>query len=1010
MFEFRGFMVNTASILEDTKAALYGLWQLSAVTAGAMLLSCVVPTANAESVKKDYYCCIVDRSGSIAVNGLTQKVIDGVVKHISPQLTADVEFEVVLFDTETERPKRWRAMDSAAVTEFEEYFKKNYTPRSGIKNGKTVGYGYTRLYDTVYEALERLRPRVAEYGNVGVLIISDGNDEGENNGRGSKKNKDWSAVKALADDLLARNPECQFRMDALGFKPDPWPPPPFTGCSFGIQDDWIPELIPPPKAEFECLPAEALTGQKVAFRLLSMKNVKDAFWKFGDGANASGIRQEHAYSAEGQKAVTVVVSGRGGQFVTNTVKDAVAVKRVVPLEARFKVTPHEARMGDTVVFSDESLGAPDGWSWEIAGKGTVAERNPAVVFDKAGEVSVALTVSKEGVAAAPVRKTVRILPPVPLKASFIVGKEARVGESVRPVDTSEGAPAKWRWEVTGKKASGARYPEFVFDTPGEVSVTLTVTHGDGRTDTARQTFTVLPPPPDASFTISPERLVVGKAATLAAVASKPGEEHSWLADGLPLGSGAGLAKTGWTPQKKGPVKLTHSVSASGGKDSRDMQVEVQEAIHADFGIMTAVNLCLSGNEIVFADKSGGEIVKRHWNFGDGQAGDEPKHSYETDHAITFSVILTVSGPDGTSSATNMLTIRPKPPASADFTVSAVRVQFGGSVKVEAADTGASVKHVWLDNGQEIVDASGKVAFDWKPTGIGEKTLKHRVSNAGGEKTQERKLVVEAKISPAFKASPKKGQIPLRGKPFTVKMTDLTQPPGAYGYQWDFGDGTTSKERDPEHDYTSVTVFTVRLTVKDTATGLEWNAPDVRVSVLPNTQIHDWLIWQAVFICGAFVVVVIWAFIFRQPWPKRNYALGKAGLHGPSLTIGAALLAAKAKHDISLPFREHFVQNFARLENTDASEGWTLFAEPAAEYNLTVNGSAVNPDDDSGVVLKNGDDIFFGEWNYRYELRADCDAFLIRNSNAPIVVRLFGGVALVLFALIPSFYLVFQLFN
>jgi PKD repeat protein len=57
----------------------------------------------------------------------------------------------------------------------------------------------------------------------------------------------------------------------------------------------------------------------------------------------------------------------------------------------------------------------------------------------------------------------------------------------------------------------------------------------------------------------------------------------------------------------------------------------------------------------------------------------------------------------------------------------------------------------------------------------------------------------------FNGGPKRGPAPLK-----VTFKDLSA--GAVGYEWDFGDGSTSTEKEPVHTYETAGIYTVSLTV------------------------------------------------------------------------------------------------------------------------------------------------------------------------------------------------------
>ncbi len=85
----------------------------------------------------------------------------------------------------------------------------------------------------------------------------------------------------------------------------------------------------------------------------------------------------------------------------------------------------------------------------------------------------------------------------------------------------------------------------------------------------------------------------------------------------------------------------------------------------------------------------------------------------------------------------------------------------------------------------------------------------RVSNAEGTSTYtapDRVIVLE-KLQADFTATPTSGQAPL-----TVAFQDTSRGSHIVAWEWDFGDGATSTERNPVHTYTTHNLYDVRLTV------------------------------------------------------------------------------------------------------------------------------------------------------------------------------------------------------
>ena len=71
------------------------------------------------------------------------------------------------------------------------------------------------------------------------------------------------------------------------------------------------------------------------------------------------------------------------------------------------------KAGDTVTFTDKSLGSPTGWSWEFGDGATSNAQNPTHAYAAAGAYNVKLTITKSGSPTASTTKPVAVFPPCP---------------------------------------------------------------------------------------------------------------------------------------------------------------------------------------------------------------------------------------------------------------------------------------------------------------------------------------------------------------------------------------------------------------------------------------------------------------------------------------------------------------------------------------------------------------------------------------------------------------------
>lgn len=110
-------------------------------------------------------------------------------------------------------------------------------------------------------------------------------------------------------------------------------------------------------------------------------------WDFGDGATSTAPDPLHAFTSPGQKIVTLTVSNRNGSDSTSVV-----VEPSLEPAARFSVSSDAVRVGELVIFTDESVKATS-WSWDFGDDATSSAQNPAHTYDEAGTFEVVLTIT-----------------------------------------------------------------------------------------------------------------------------------------------------------------------------------------------------------------------------------------------------------------------------------------------------------------------------------------------------------------------------------------------------------------------------------------------------------------------------------------------------------------------------------------------------------------------------------------------------------------------------------------
>ncbi len=199
-----------------------------------------------------------------------------------------------------------------------------------------------------------------------------------------------------------------------------------------------------------------------------------------------------------------------------------------------------------------------------------------------------------------------------------------------------------------------------------------------------------------------------------------------------------------------------------------------------------------------------------WNFGDGATSTAaaPSHTYQSPGKYTVS--LTARSAAGAADTET----------KADFINAALVLEadfVGGPtigpkpLTVQFADRSRHNTPISAYNwsfGDGGTSAAPSPSHMYGQAGAFSVTLK--VTGAGGatsEKTLPNYILVDDLLAADFSASPTTGDVPL-----TVRFTDTSAGSTIRSWSWDFGDGKTSTLQNPEHLYSVIGNYTVKLVV------------------------------------------------------------------------------------------------------------------------------------------------------------------------------------------------------
>ncbi|WP_343422604.1 PKD domain-containing protein [Candidatus Flexifilum breve] len=218
----------------------------------------------------------------------------------------------------------------------------------------------------------------------------------------------------------------------------------------------------------------------------------------------------------------------------------------------------------------------------------------------------------------------------------------------------------------------------------------------------------------------------------------------------------------------------------------------------------------SGNaplSVSFSDaSSGASFMDWQWDFGDGTtATGQGPHSHTYTTPSTYTASLTAFSPAGSGTASQQIVVfEPRSTVEARFSY-----QQTGNLEVCFTNTssGSIIANNWnFGDGSSSTEANPCHTYPAN----GQYTVTLSVMGEGGEtSTASGTVIVQAATqAPDAIFSADRVNLPPGG---TVRFTD--QSTGIIRtWQWDFGDGTNSSDRQPSHQYNAEGTYTVTLTV------------------------------------------------------------------------------------------------------------------------------------------------------------------------------------------------------
>ncbi len=509
-------------------------------------------------------------------------------------------------------------------------------------------------------------------------------------------------------------------------------------------------------------------------------------WDFGDGNMSTDANPTHTYTMDGTYTVTMTATNPCGSVTTT---ETIIV--VTPPTVAYTADVLTGCAPLTVNFMDQSVGTVDSWLWEITGANPASstDQNPTFTFDNAGTYDVTLTVTNSS-GSYPLTQTQMIVVETTPTVDFTVNQSGGVYSFT---NNSIGGTS-YLWDFGDGMTSADMNPTYTYATDGTYTVTLTATNACGSVTTT-QTVSVISAP---TVAYTADVLTGCAPLTVNFMDQSIGNVDSWswtFSGGTPSTSADQNPTITYDTPGTYDVVLTVTNATGSYPLTQTAMIVVQETPTAAFDAI------LSGSVYSFTNNSTNGTGYL-WEFGDGTTSMDmnPTHTYAMNG--TYTVTLITTNACGSDTTNVLLNVEAAP--SAGFTADTTFGCAPLTVQFTDMSTNATGWNWQFDGGNPSTSSDQNPLVTYDTPGTYAVSLTSSNSVGMDNITVNSYIVVEAEPTADFFFNVDTTHVDFLNS--STGMTNVT-------YFWDFGDGTTSTDENPSHDFPATGgVYTVTLTI------------------------------------------------------------------------------------------------------------------------------------------------------------------------------------------------------
>jgi PKD repeat protein len=574
----------------------------------------------------------------------------------------------------------------------------------------------------------------------------------------------------------------------------------------------------PPVTNFTSNVTSGRVPLAVQFNDTSTGSPNSWTWDFGDGNTSTVQNANHTYIAAGNYTVNLTATNSDGSNSTSKA-DYITVTRLIPPVVNFASNVTAGPVPLAVRFNDTSTGSPNSWLWDFGDGNTSTVQNANHTYIAAGNYTVNLTATNSdgsnSTSKAGYITVTRLIPPV---ANFTANiTTGRVPLAVQFNDTSAGSPILWTWDFGDlSPMNTTQNATHVYTQPGNYTVNLTATNSDGSNSTSKAgyiTVTRLIPPVanfTANVTVGPVPLAVQFNDT------STGSPNSWSWDfGDGNTSTVQNANHVYTQPGNYTVNLTATNSDGSNSTSKAGYITVtSQAPPSPTPTLTPTPSITAGfyafghvgqapYSVRFLDQSTGSPTTWKWDFGDGTTSTEQSPTHVYNQTGAYNVALTASNDQATDTAIQYRCVIVNTVPVANFTANVTAGRTPLTVQFTDQSTSATGYQWQFGDGQTSTEQNP--VHTYSHPGSYTVMLTAYESDYGSVYMQKPGYItVTDPPTVGFSANVTAGLTPL-----AVQFNESINGSVQY-YYWQFGDGSTSFDRNPVHVYDAAGGYTVSL--------------------------------------------------------------------------------------------------------------------------------------------------------------------------------------------------------